>query len=236
MDGNNIYDILGVNENASASEIQSAYNRQRAEYSAKMFTAGPEGEQAAKRIDELDRAYAEAMGKVGMRSSGAGKTFGTDTSSETVVNPDEAFENGRSDPQEDDLESYYRSVEEQIKANNLVEAQKLLDEMDERTAEWHYLQSIVYYKKNWYLEAKKQLSFALNMEPNNPKYKSSMEKLTKLMSSKTINPEKFSSNDHSTYAPNSGAGMNNGTCTGTWCGDFCVANMCCNCASSCCCR
>ncbi len=240
MNDYEFYDILGVDKNASATEIHSAYMNKRAELSSKMFTSGQEGEEAARKLDALDKAYARCMDELNRRSSGAGKAFGTDAAKSDAsdaggdkVNPDEfSFERD----EKTDNEGYYRKIEEQIKADNLTEAQKLLDDMDERTAEWHYLQSIVYYKKNWYLESKKQLGFALNMEPNNPKYKSSVEKLTKIMSSKTINPEKFTSRDESHYSSSADYGAGNGTCTGHWCGDVCLANMCCNCASGMCCR
>ncbi len=241
MNDYDIYSVLGVDANASATEIQTAYMNKRAELSSKMFTTGAEGEQAAKQIDELDKAYARLMDGINRRSSPenenkaqeADDKDSQDKKESETVNPDEFSFGGESDG---DHEAYYRKIEDQIKADNLTEAQQLLDDMNERTAEWHYLQSIVYYKKNWYLESKKQLQFALNMEPDNKKYKNSLDKLTKIMSSKTINPEKFTSRDSSESRSSASYGAGNGTCTGTWCGDVCLANMCCNCMSGFCCR
>lgn len=104
----------------------------------------------------------------------------------------------------------------------------MLDNLTPRTAEWHYLQSIVFYKKNWFLESKKQLEFALSLDPQNMKYKNSLEKLNKILASNAVPPEQMRTT--------SGAGgqrlyraAGNGTCTGSCCGDVCLANLCCEC-------
>ena len=52
-----------------------------------------------------------------------------------------------------------------------------LDEFNERGAEWHYLQAVVFYKKNWSNESKKQLEIAMQMDPNNRKYQEAYGKL-----------------------------------------------------------
>ena len=57
------------------------------------------------------------------------------------------------------------------------EAQAVLDEFNERPAEWHYLQSAVFYKKNWVNESKKQLEIAIQMDPDNAKYRTAYTKL-----------------------------------------------------------
>ena len=89
----------------------------------------------------------------------------------------------------------YIEVENLIKANNLGMAQSRLDEISSRDAEWHYLQSIIYYKQNWFLESKKQLEFAMSMDSSNPKYRDSYDKLTKIMASKTVSPEELRSKE-----------------------------------------
>ena len=70
-------------------------------------------------------------------------------------------------------------VERLLKENKINEAQKALDDITDRSAEWHYLQSVVFYKKNWMNESKKQLEIALNIEPHNEKYSDAYEKLKK---------------------------------------------------------
>ncbi len=64
-----------------------------------------------------------------------------------------------------------------IRSGDIPKAQSLLDAFNERNAEWHYLQSVVFYKKSWMNESKKQLEIAMQMDPSNEKYKDAYEKL-----------------------------------------------------------
>ena len=107
-----------------------------------------------------------------------------------------------------------------LQNGDINKAQEMLDNLTPRTAEWHYLQSIVFYKKNWFLESKKQLEFALSLDPQNMKYKNSLEKLNKILASNAVPPEQMRTTS---------ALAGNGTCTGSCCGDVCLANLCCEC-------
>lgn len=75
----------------------------------------------------------------------------------------------------------FDEIEQLIKKGSLEEAQSRLDMVTERPAEWHYLQSIVFYKKNWYGDSKKQLEFACKADPNNTKYSDALLRLNNLM-------------------------------------------------------
>ena len=72
----------------------------------------------------------------------------------------------------------FESVREAIRRGDISKAQSLLDEFNERSAEWHYLQSVVYYKKNWMNESRKQLEIAMQMDPANQKYRDDYQKLS----------------------------------------------------------
>ena len=75
-------------------------------------------------------------------------------------------------------ENPYEAVRDAIKRGDLSAAQSLLDAFNERSAEWHYLQSVVFYRKNWMNESKKQLEIAMQMDPSNEKYREDYRKLT----------------------------------------------------------
>ncbi len=68
-------------------------------------------------------------------------------------------------------------VDKAIRDGDLDKAQTILDNQDERSAEWHYLQAVIYYKKDWHNESKMQLEIAMQLDPNNAKYKSTYDKL-----------------------------------------------------------
>ena len=71
----------------------------------------------------------------------------------------------------------YSQVEQYLRENRFDEAQTLLDNISERNAEWHYLQSALFYKKGWISESRSQLRMACNMDPTNDKYRRALEKL-----------------------------------------------------------
>lgn len=75
-------------------------------------------------------------------------------------------------------ENPYEAVREALKRGDVSRAQSILDEFNERSAEWHYLQSVVFYRKNWMNESKKQLEIAMQMDPSNQKYREDYQKLT----------------------------------------------------------
>ena len=48
-----------------------------------------------------------------------------------------------------------------------------------RGGEWHYYQAIIFYEKNWLNESKKQLELAIDIDPENEKYKRALENMKK---------------------------------------------------------
>lgn len=134
------YSFLQISKNATEDEVLRAYNRLRAKYSEERFLPGDEGRIAAENLTHLEQAYNDAMAELSQRRSY--NSYG----------------------------SKFGDIENLIKAGKLELAQQELDELDERTAEWHYVQSIVFYRKNWYSECLKQLDFAIMIEPANQKY------------------------------------------------------------------
>ena len=119
-------------------------------------------------------------------------------------------------------------VETFLREGNIADAQKILDDFSDRNAEWHYLQSVIFYKKNWYGESRKQLEIAINMDPNNSKYTTAYNKLKAKMES---NQRSFQSNYSQGYGGNQQA---NGQQMGgtndclTFCATWCCMDMLCS--------
>ena len=74
----------------------------------------------------------------------------------------------------------YDRIERLIEDNGTDEAQTLLDGVNVRGADWHYLQCKIFVHKNWLNEARKQIEIALELEPDNAQYKEELEKLKEL--------------------------------------------------------
>lgn len=141
------YRILEVEESATDEEIKASYERLKEKYNEEKWLEGEAGNEAARLLDKLDAAYREVM--------------------------DERRESTKTTGSAD----AYAEVTAAIKSGDIPRAQELLDGFNERSAEWHYLQSVVYYKKNWLMDSKKQLEIAIQMDGANTKYKDAYEKL-----------------------------------------------------------
>ena len=196
----NAYEILGLSESATMEEVEARYNELREQYQRARFLPGEEGEEASEKLQQLEVAYRDI--KLQQDEKQQSEKFTDDTD--------------------------YSAIQQLITDGKLDEAQKLLDERTNRDAEWHYIQSILFYKRNWFLESKSQLELACQMDPGNVRYKQSLEKLTKILASNTISPDDLRTSSRPVdNGPQMGAG--NGTCTGSNCLDCLLCNMCCNC-------
>ena len=152
------YKILGIDENATDEEITASYHQLKEKYSEDRWLDGEAGNEAARMLTKVETAYREIM---------SGRK-------ETKTNTEG--------------QNSYEKISELLKQDKISEAQSLLDNFNERGAEWHYLQAVVYYKKNWTNDSKKQLEIAMQMDPDNQKYRSAYGKLN-ARASQQANPQ-----------------------------------------------
>lgn len=197
----NAYEILGLPTTASMEQVEARYKELRAKYQRDRFLPGEEGEEASEKLQQIEVAYRDIL--IGIEEQSQSRDFFDDND--------------------------YSQIQTLISSGRLDEAQALLDERNVRDAEWHYIQSILFYKRNWFLESKRQLELACQMEPNNARYRQSLEKLTRILASNTISPDQMRTTSRPTQDSYSGMGAGNGTCTGSSCGDCLLCNACCNC-------
>ncbi len=144
------YKALEIDETATDEELTSAYETLREKYREDRWLEGEAGNEAAKMLTKIEVAYREITAA---RAQSA-KT-------EESENGGKAFE----------------EITALLKEGKISEAQAKLDEFNERSAEWHYLQSVVFYKKSWTNESKKQLEIAMQMDPDQVKYREAYGKL-----------------------------------------------------------
>lgn len=196
------YELLQVSETATDEEIKEAYERLKAKYNEEKWLDGEAGNNAARMLGKIEVAYNEIMQE---RKEAQQQTSGSN-----------AFD----------------EVSSCIRSGDIPRAQQLLDGFNERNAEWHYLQSVVFYKKNWMNESKKQLEIAMQMDESNPKYREAYDKLSSRAQytqqtggAQNINPNPVSDEEQM---------------GGNWCANCanmcytflcvnCLFNLCCNC-------
>ena len=197
------YKILNVDSYATDEEVERAYRELKEKYSKERFYEGEVGNEAARMLTKVETAYHEIM----------------ESRRKSSKNDDNTSTNDFSD------------VERLIRSGNISGAQIRLDDYTDRNAEWHYLQSVIFYKKNWMSESKKQLEIAVNMEPYNTKY---TEAYSKLKQKIEFNDRQFHSGNanysqSNAYEQRQMGDTDNGClsfCT-TWCCMNLMCNMCC---------
>ena len=199
-------ELFGLTENATKEDIKSAYETLRAKYLEERFMDGEIGNNAAKMLGAIETAYSELMGEFSERAAA------------------------------DDGEGSFARVEELIKAGDIAEAQRVLDAFNERGGRWHYLQSVVFYRKNWMNESKKQLEIAIQLEPDNQKYKDTYKKLNEKINYDSQNSANAGQSVYQGQTVNSADSDQMGGNFCASCIECCYINMCINCLCNSCCR
>lgn len=200
---NEYYKLLGVAQDAADEEIERAYRALKAKYAEEQWQEGAAGNEAAKMLGKLDAAYEAIMSDRRERAQSGGGS------------------------------GALKEVGDCIRRGDIAAAQAKLDEFNERGAEWHYLQSVVFFRKNWMNESKKQLEIAMQMDPSNQKYKDAYEKLTarteyrrETGGAPNIDPDPASGSEQM------GGNLcaNCASCCYTYLCVNCLFNLCCNCS------
>ena len=204
------YQLLGLTETATDEEITARYNELHAKYNEDKWLDGEAGNDAAKLLSKLEIAYQEIM--------------------------DARKEQNRNT----EGKSAFEEISELLKEDKIAEAQARLDAFNERTAEWHYLLAVVYYKKNWSNESKKQLEIAIEMDPGNQKYRSAYGKMN-AKEEYEKNQQQQQQNQQQQNPYTNGMAMDDdaqmgGTNGCSNCVSCCYTWLCIDCLFSCCCR
>ncbi len=205
-------EILGLEEGATAEQIKTAYESLRAKYLEERFSDGEKGNNAAKMLTKIETAYNEL----------------TEELNESACSEDGG--------------ATFKKVEDLLKSGDISGAQHVLDSFNERPAQWHYLQSVVFYRKNWINESKKQLEIAIQLDPSNDKYKETYRKLNERINSgngqNAAGPDgqnyqsQYRGQDMNTTGPQDQ--MGGGFCAN--CIDCCYTYLCLSCLCDSCCR
>lgn len=200
-------ELFGLSEGATKEDVTSAYETLRAKYLEERFMDGEVGNHAAKMLTQLENAYNDLMRELSENAAA------------------------------EDGDSSFTRVEELIKDGNITEAQRVLDSFNERGGRWHYLQSVVFYRKNWINESKKQLEIAIQLEPDNEKYKEAYKKLNEKVNydaSRSAAGEQQTVYEGQTMNSQADNQMGGNFCAN--CIECCYINMCINCLCNACCR
>ncbi len=152
------YEVLGVSKNDSDETIKNAYRELAKKYHPDKYIDNPLSDLAGEKMKEINEAYDAIMDE---RRSGKKSSTSSSGGYSAYQNPQ------------------FSQIRMHIQNNNLEVAQKMLDEVsiNERDAEWYYLNGSVQYKRGWYDNAYTNFATAYKMNPSNPEYRAALNNI-----------------------------------------------------------
>lgn len=149
------YEVLGVKPGASQDEIKRAYKELVKKYHPDQYANNPLSDLASEKLKEVNEAYE-------MLTGNGTKTSGSYQSSQSAGG---SYSGGNAD---------FNRVRMLIQSRNIEEADRILDNMALKNAEWHYLKGIIHLNRGWYDKAVMHLNQAVSMDPNNIEYRNAL--------------------------------------------------------------
>ena len=149
------YSILGVHKSATDEEVKSAYNELVRKYHPDNYSDdNPLKDLAKEKMQEVNAAYDEIQKLRSKKKSKGSDGYYTGSTSGS-----------------------YAEIRRKINARNFRDAERELFAIpsDERTAEWHYLISVVLMSQNRVNDAMRELEIACDMDPSNTEYQRAKE-------------------------------------------------------------
>lgn len=151
------YEVLGVSKDATDQEIDTAYRKLVKQYHPDKYVGNPLASLAAEKISEINEAY-DAIENERKNKNSSNSSFS-----------DEFGSNGATFDA--------KHIRKLIQTGRLGEAEKLLNEVTVRDAEWHFLMAVIYKRKGWYDMAYEHVSKAHELDPSNTEYRSAKESM-----------------------------------------------------------
>ena len=149
---NDPYQILNIPPTATDEEVKRAYRDLARKYHPDNYHDNPLADLAQEKMKEINEAY-DQIQKQRKASSAASQSY-----------------------------SYGASRLQQVRAavnrGDISLAERLLSGVSEHDAEWNFLMGVVCSRRGWMDEAKRYLETSVQMEPNNPEYRSALASLT----------------------------------------------------------
>lgn len=171
----NPYKILGVPDGASEKECARAYRKLAKKYHPDL---NPNDENAAKKMAEINAAFDQI--KNGTATQGGGYSGTRGYSGYGAYSG--ARRNSSSSP------DYYTSIAQFINNRQFTQALNLLNQIEDRTAQWYYLSALANFGAGKREIALSHIQQACAMAPDNYTYRATYDKLRQAQHDGFANP------------------------------------------------
>lgn len=149
------YKILGINEGSTKEDIKIAYKKLVKKYHPDQYANNPLSDLAEEKLKEINKAYNDLIGDSNNKN----------------------YNNTSSQYGYDSGENKFHEVRRLINSNNLQMAHELLNSMTTHNAEWNYLMGMLHLRKGWYDRGYYYINIAVNMDPSNSEYRSTLNNI-----------------------------------------------------------
>lgn len=157
---NDPYSVLGIRPDASDDEVKRAYRQLARKYHPDNYQNNPLADLAEEKMKAINEAYDQICKQREGRAGGGSSAGGT-------------YYTGRTEPND----SAYARIRSLIYAGDLEQAERLLNEIGDHTAQWYFLQGSVAFRKGWLDEATRNFQIACQMDPMNAEYRQALSML-----------------------------------------------------------
>ena len=158
----NPYEVLGLKPGASQDEIKKAYRNLIKQYHPDQYGDNPLKDLAEEKMREINTAYDMLTKNTGSYNN----SYSNSSNNSTY--------NGASKSSD----SYELSeIRRLIQSRNLAEAERRLNAINNRNAEWNYLYGVLLTNKGWFDAGLNHIQTAVNMDPNNFEYRQTLNSL-----------------------------------------------------------
>lgn len=144
------YEVLGVGRDAPLEDVKKAYRELARKYHPDNYVGNELADLAQEKMKDINEAYDAIVKQREGGGDGAGGYGGYGAGGLPR----------------------FADIRQALVNGNLSLAQSLLEGMDERGAEWHFLYGALMYRKGWFDEAARHTRQAADMEPDNREYQS----------------------------------------------------------------
>ena len=151
----NPYEVLGLKPGASQEEIKKAYRNLIKQYHPDQYGDNPLKDLAEEKMREINTAY-DMLTK----------------------NATGSYDNSYSSSNNNSNDAYALSeIRRLIQSRNFAEAERRLNSIQNRNAEWNFLYGVILTNKGWFDAGLNHIQTAVNMDPNNFEYRQTLNSL-----------------------------------------------------------
>ena len=146
------YEVLGISKGASQEEIKKAYRKLAKKYHPDNYANNPLSDLAEEKFKEINEAYEQLMNGAGSGS----------------------YQSASSSYQGEGGSGNFARIRNLIQMGQLDEAERQLDQIGTRSAEWFFLKGSLFMRRGWHQQGLNFIQQAVNMDPANPEYRAAL--------------------------------------------------------------